>query len=77
MEHDMQPNTAWEVVRPGVIRLPTTNVEIHLLDDAAREDLYEVRWRDRVITKTATLGYAKLCAQDWVSDLLAMGMEPG
>ena len=77
MAHDMTPDTAWEVVRPGVIRLPTTDVEIHMLDDAAREDLYEVRWRDRVIARTMVLGYAKLRAQDWLSDLLAMGMEPG
>ena len=77
MAHDMTPDTAWEVVRPGVIRLPTTDVEIHMLDDAAREGLYEVRWRDRVIARTMVLSYAKLRAQDWLADLLAMGMEPG
>lgn len=75
--HDMLPNTAWEVVQPGVIRLPTTEIEIHLLEDWSRFARYEVRWRDRVIATSMVLGHAKIQAQEWMAELLAMGLEPG
>lgn len=77
MNVDFRPDTAWEVVRPGVIRIPTTCVEVHLVL-TMRQHHYEVRWQDRTVDNTCfDLDHAKFVAQNWVADLLTMGMDPG
>lgn len=75
MNVDLRPDTAWEVIRPGVIRIPTTSVEVHLVLDQ-RQPHYEVRWQDHTVDVSLDLDCAKFVAQKWLADLLAMGMDP-
>ena len=70
------PSTEWTVVSPGVIELPTTGITIQLMPNWSTGHGYQVMWNHREISRTATLDFAKLEAQQWLRELLAMGMEP-
>jgi hypothetical protein len=70
------PSTEWTVVSPGVIELPTTGITIQLMPNWSTGHRYQVMWNHREISRTATLDFAKLEAQQWLRELLAMGMEP-
>lgn len=66
----------WVVTSPGVLIMSTTTIHIHLMDNWHTGHRYTVYWGVKEIGHSATLGYAKLIAQDWVKDLLEMGIEP-
>lgn len=66
----------WTVVSPGIITLPNTGITIHLMSDWSTHHRYQVMWKYREVSRTTTLAIAKLDAQKWLFDLLAMGMDP-
>jgi hypothetical protein len=68
-------NIEWMVVEPGVIRLPTTSLEIHMDPDLSKLHRFSVVWQSQVVTKSATLDMAKLEAKRWFADMLSMGFD--
>jgi hypothetical protein len=71
------PSTEWTVVAPGVIELPTTGITIQLMSDWSIGHRYQVMWNHREISRTATLDFAKLEAQKWLTDLQELGFYRG
>ena len=68
-----EPNTSWQVVEPGVLRLPETQFEIRY---GQRYGLWSLYRLGVSLGSSATLAGAKAHAAYLMRDLLEAGIEP-